>query len=70
MVIDAPNHFENMLFWLILINPMIAKITDNDKSIAALKKPKGFRDSKSIGIPPIKDMSNHLDMWLTQIAIE
>ena len=70
MVIDAPNHFEKMLFCLTLANPMTAKITDKDKMTAELKKPKGLRAVNSIGIPPINDISNHLVMWLTQIAAE
>jgi hypothetical protein len=62
MVKEAPNHFEMILFCLILTNPIAAKITANDNSIMALKKPKGLRLFKSIGIPPMRVMSNHLDM--------
>ena len=70
IVIAAPNHFDKMPFCLTLTKPMTAKITDNDKSIAALKKPRGLRASNSIGIPPIKDMSNQRAMWFTHMAAE
>jgi hypothetical protein len=70
MVIDAPNHFDKRPLCPILTNPMIAKITDKDKITAELKKPKGLREVNSMGMPPINDMSNHLVIWLTQIAVE
>ena len=65
---DNPNHFDKIPFLLILKKPVIAKIKEKDKMIATSKKPKGLRASNSIGIPPLNDISNHLVMWLTQIA--
>ena len=54
MIKKAPNHFEMILFCLILTNPIAAKITANHSSIVASKKPKGLRLFRSIGIPPMR----------------
>ena len=60
-VIESPNQFENTPLFLIFRKLMIPKITTKDKITAEFTTPNGLRDERSIDIPPLKDISNHLN---------